>query len=151
MEDNTRIDLDIKDLLSQMVVESQKTRLLITKENLEIKDEIKTKTVDSTTIISQGISELKSQIDELKIKIDNIYVLNLALKEELKNNTSDKRIKILGISFFVLFSFSIVLTVFFDYELIMLRWAKLGFILSFGIILIGYFVGKMYKKELNVK
>ena len=150
MENNSTFSVpDIDALLIKIFEEQKKTNHLIVSEGKINKNEILVKTGELKLDLSQQFDILKKQNIKLTEKLDRIEEHNIELKEELGNNTSDRILKLLGVSFLIFFSISILFKFFLNYELVKFNWAKIGFLISMAVVAIGYFVGKMYKKELE--
>lgn len=148
MENNTTIsNQNIELLLRQLLLEQKKTQELVTEESNKGIENVIAQTKESKQSILDELHQLKKQNVKLEAILADIKTHNLLLREELRKNTSDRILKIIGILFFLLFASSIIFYVFFNYELVKFNWSKIGVLISIGVFLIGHFVSKMFKNH----
>jgi hypothetical protein len=151
MENSTNPSISINKLL----IEIQEKQAVMQEEQKEIKKsaDLNSEKLDNiNSSCSSTYNNTNTLMDEHKIlleKLADIEKQNVKLKHEIIKCTPDKIISAIGKSFLLFSSFSIIIYYFYNYELLKIVWAKIGLFSSILIILIAYFVGKMFHTELE--
>ena len=144
----TDTKIDQRELLLLVLRNQQVIREDISSSDKTIKEQID----KSSSGLVDELHIVEGQNQQLLDKLNRIEKQNIELKEELIKSSADKIAFKLSFSFFILFSISILLTVFYNYELVMFSWAKIGAFISLTLSIIALLIGNMWsnkKEEIN--
>lgn len=138
---NNQLYQQNEEIISELQASNKDHEMMI--KRITSLEDVVSKKEDIINAKKELIAKIEKESMELQ---DNLNEKLAFLTKEVMNNSRIKRVNSIAIAFFVFFSIALLLKLFFNFEIGIVPWYRVGILFSTIIFLISYFIQRELKR-----